>query len=68
MHNYHSIIIRNIVNERIIDKQINIFLYIITINESLKRLKIKIYVNKNIQTNVIFDINEFDKIENNIVI
>ena len=68
LHNCHSIIVRNIANERIVDKQMNIFLYITTINESLKRLEIKTYVNINIQTNVILDINELEKIENDIVI
>ena len=68
LHNCHSIIVRNIANERIVDKQMNIFLYITTIDESLKRLEIKTYVNKNIQTDVIFDLNELKKIENDIVI
>ena len=68
LHNCHSIIVRNIANKRIVDKQMNIFLYITTIDESMKRLKIKTYVNKNIQTNVFLDMNEFDKIENDITI
>ena len=68
LHNCHSIIVRNIANERIVDKQMNILLYITTIDESLKRFEIKTYVNKNIQTNVIFDMNELKKIENDIVI
>ena len=73
LHNCHSIIVRNIVDKRIVDKQMNIFLYIIIIDESLKRLNVKTYINKNIQTNVILDMveldmNELDKIENDITI
>ena len=68
LHNCHSIIVRDIANKRIVDKQMNIFLYITTIDESLKRLEVKTYVNKDIQTDVILDMNELEKIENDIVI
>ena len=68
LHNCHSIIVRDIANERIVDKQMNIFLYITTIDESLKRLEVKTYVNKDIQADVIFDMNKLKKIENDIVI
>ena len=57
-HNCHSITIRDIVSERIVDRQINIFLFFIATNDLIKRINFKTYVNKNIQTNVIFDMNK----------
>ena len=59
---------RNIVNERIVDQQINISLYVIVIDDTMKRIEIKIYVNKNIKTNVILKMNEFNKIEDDITL
>ena len=68
LHNCHSIIIRDIASERIVDRQINISLFFIATNDSIKRINFKIYVNKSIQTNVILNINELNKKENNIVL
>jgi hypothetical protein len=59
---------RNIANERIVDQQMNIFLYVIVIDDITKRIEIKIYVNKNIKAKIILNINELDKIENDIVL
>ena len=67
-HNCHSIIIRDIANERIVDRQMNIFLFFIATNDSIKRINFKTYVNKNIQTSVILDMNELNKKENDIIL
>ena len=47
-YNCHSIIIRDIASERIVDRQMNIFLFFIATNDSIKRINFKTYVNKNI--------------------
>ena len=68
LHNCHSIIVRDIADERIVDKQMNIFLLIIVTDDIVKRIEIKIYVNKNIKAKIILNMNELDKIENDIVL
>ena len=68
LHNCHSIIVRDIADERIVDKQMNIFLLITVTDDIVKRIEIKIYVNKNIKAKVILNMNELDKIENDIVL
>ena len=59
---------RDIVNERIVDRQMNIFLFLIATNDSIKRMNFKVYVNKSIQTNVILDIHELNKNKNDIIL
>ena len=59
---------RNIANKRIVDQQVKILMYVIVINNIMKRIEIKIYVNKNIKTNVILKMNEFNKIEDDITL
>ena len=68
LHNCHSITIRDIVDERIVNKQINISLFVIIIDDSMKRIDYKVYVSKSIKVEIILDINELDKIENDIAI
>ena len=46
----------------------NIFMYVIVIDDTTKRIEIKIYVNKNIKIDVILNMNKLDKIENDIIL
>ena len=59
---------RDIADERIVDQQMNIFLYVIAIDDTTKRIEIKIYVSKNIKIDVILSMNELDKIEDDIIL
>ena len=68
LHNCHPITVRSIANERIVDQQMNIFMYVIVIDDTTKQIEIKIYVNKNIKIDVILNMNEFDKVENDIIL
>ena len=68
LHNCHSITMRNIANERIVNQQMNIFLYVTATDDTTKRIKIKIYVNKSIKVDVILSMNELDKIEDDIIL
>ena len=60
--------IRDIVNERIINRRMNILLFFIVTNDLIKRINFKTYINKDIQTNVIFDMNKLNKKENDIIL
>ena len=68
LHNCHSITVRSIADERIVDQQMNILMYVIATDDTTKRIEIKIYVNKSIKVDVILNMNELDKIENDIVL
>ena len=68
LHNCHSIIVRDIADERIVDKQMNISLFVIVTDDIVKRIKVKVYVSKSIKAKVILNMNELDKIEDDIVL
>ena len=68
LHNCHSITMRNIADERIVDQQMNISLYVIAIDDTMKRIETKIYVSKSIKVDVILNMNELDKIEDDIIL
>ena len=59
---------RDIADERIVDQQMNIFLYVTATDDTTKRIEIKIYVSKGIKIDVILNMNELDKIEDDIVL
>ena len=68
MHNCHPITVRDIADERIVDKQMNIPLFVTATDDTMKRIKTKVYVNKEIKVDVILDMNELDKIEDDIAL
>ena len=68
LHNCHSITIRDIASERIVDKQMNISLFVIVTDDSMKRIDCKVYVSKKIKVEIILSMNELDKIEDDIAI
>ena len=68
LHNCHPITVRSIANERIVDQQMNIFMYVIATDGTTKRIETKIYVSKSIKIDVILNMNELDKTENDIIL
>ena len=63
-----SITIRDINDERIINRQIDLFIYIIDINDIIKLLNAHVYVNKNIETKIVLNMNELKHEKNDIIL
>ena len=68
IRNCQLITVYNIVEKRIVDRQIDFSIYIRVINETIKLFNTYIYISKDIEVNVILDINKLDYIKNNIVL
>lgn len=60
MRNCKLITMRDIVDERIIDRQIDFLIYVRVINESIKLFNTHAYINKNIEVDVILNMNELN--------
>ena len=68
LKNCASITVRNINDERIVDRQLNFFIYIINIKNDVKLLNVHVYVNKSIEADVILNMNELKHEENDIIL
>lgn len=66
MRNCKSIIMRDIVDERIIDRQIDSFIYVRVINDTIILFNAHAYINKNIEVDVILNMNELNYEKNDI--
>ena len=60
IRNCKFIIVQDIVDKRIIDKQIDFSIYIRVINKAIKLFNVHVYINKNINANVILNINKLN--------
>ena len=68
IRNCKFIIVRDIVEERIVDRQIDFSIYIRAINETIKFFNTYIYISKSIEIDVILNINKLSYIKNNIAL
>ena len=68
LKNCSSITVRDINDERIMNKQINFFIYIINIQNDIKLFNVHVYVSKNIEINVILSMNELKHEKNDIIL
>ena len=68
IRNCKLITVRDIVDERIVDRQIDLSIYVRAINKAIKLFNIYIYINKSIEINIILGINKLDYKKNNIAL
>ena len=68
LRNCFSIIVKNIINEKVVDQQLNFLIYFIATNEIVKLLNVHAYVFKNIEIDVILNMNELNHEKNDIII
>ena len=68
LHNCHSITVRGIAGERIVDKQMDIPLFVTATDGTMKRIEVKVYVSKGIKAGVILGMDELGKAEDDIAL
>ena len=68
LKNCVSIIVKDIIDEKIIDRQLNLLIYLVVTNEAIKLLNAHAYVFKDINADVILKMNELNYEKNDIII
>ena len=68
LHNCHPITVRGIAGERIVDKQMDIPLFVTATDGTVKRIEAKAYVSKGIKAGVILGMDELGKAEDDIAL